>query len=679
MNNDLRPINTIPNFKRFCMTIGELPASYLETMSYYEMLVWFTEYMKNTIIPTINNNGLAVEELQDKYIELKSYVDNYFTNLDVQQEINNKLDEMVANGVLEQIIEQFIQSTALWCFDTVADMKNATNLINGSYVRTLGYYSVNDGGGATYKITNTKSETDYQEVVGTLYATLIFESYINPLSLGAKGDETNDDYSIISSAINYCYTKNKPLMLSKIHAIGTPITLIHSINIYGTEYSKAGFKYIGEANSFITFNSGSDFSSIKNITINGSNIATVNVDIQVPYIDITNCLIKNNTLSCIKIKKSYCDNFKNNRFYGGDYALLTDLSTLTNSASCNAISFEDNVVLNCEKFAIVAGGGDQWLVNRNTIEQAKLGVAYVSYITNFTFSNNYLEHCAEYPNLYTMGNKQFYVRAIVTFNNSSTFDTFIGSAISYNAKIENNFVNIDSLQGTIPEGYDDNSCLCLCEGVDHLSIENNRCTTNSRYDVMYGSRNANTHFYNCMIQNNSGFLGSKMLGTIFDESTVCPKISDIKIPNYNYIKELDFSNCENANETLVATSNTFYNSTVYNIKITNNYARLIIPESYYTPLKGKTINIGFYGKIPSESKIAFYIPQLYQSNFTLTRKLYDNNKWDFVGTTINVPSDASGDMSFYFKVDTIPADKTVDIARLILTEVGTDFNDVMIK
>ena len=106
MNNDLRPINTIPNFKRFCMTIGELPTSYLETMTYYEMLVWFTEYMKNTIIPTINNNGLAVEELQNKYIELKNYVDNYFTNLDVQQEINNKLDEMAQSGELGELIHK---------------------------------------------------------------------------------------------------------------------------------------------------------------------------------------------------------------------------------------------------------------------------------------------------------------------------------------------------------------------------------------------------------------------------------------------------------------------------------------------------------------------------------------------------------------------------------------------
>lgn len=106
MNNDLRPINTIPNFKRFCMSIGELPTSYLETMTYYEMLVWFTEYMKNTIIPTININGLAVQELQDKYIELKSYVDNYFTNLDVQQEINNKLDAMAESGELGELIHK---------------------------------------------------------------------------------------------------------------------------------------------------------------------------------------------------------------------------------------------------------------------------------------------------------------------------------------------------------------------------------------------------------------------------------------------------------------------------------------------------------------------------------------------------------------------------------------------
>ena len=129
MNNDLRPINTIPNFKRFCMTIGELPTSYLETMTYYEMLLWFTEYMKNTIIPTINNNGLAIQELQDKYIELKSYVDNYFTNLDVQEEINNKLDSMVTDGTLPEIVGIKFSETA------------NLNSIELTIIGVTGYYS----------------------------------------------------------------------------------------------------------------------------------------------------------------------------------------------------------------------------------------------------------------------------------------------------------------------------------------------------------------------------------------------------------------------------------------------------------------------------------------------------------------------------------------------------------
>ena len=150
MNNDLKPINTIPNFKRFCMTIGELPTSYLETMTYYEMLVWFTEYMKNTIIPTINNNGLAVEELQDKYIELKSYVDNYFTNLDVQEEINNKLDEMAQSGELGELIHK------------LDDFSNSNKINTGNNLLTNdSLWLTHDGwtGDATNGFVHTVGET----------------------------------------------------------------------------------------------------------------------------------------------------------------------------------------------------------------------------------------------------------------------------------------------------------------------------------------------------------------------------------------------------------------------------------------------------------------------------------------------------------------------------------------
>lgn len=107
-------IDYISPLKKICMTIGELPTSYLESMTYYEMLVWFVEYLKNQIIPIINNNSAATEELQNLFIdfqelftELQSYVDNYFDNLDVQEEIDNKLDEMYKDGTLESLFSKF--------------------------------------------------------------------------------------------------------------------------------------------------------------------------------------------------------------------------------------------------------------------------------------------------------------------------------------------------------------------------------------------------------------------------------------------------------------------------------------------------------------------------------------------------------------------------------------------
>lgn len=95
-------------FKNFCITIGELPTSYLESMSYYEMLVWLTKYLQDTVIPTVNNNADAVSELQTLFVQLENYVNNYFENLNVQEEINNKLDNMAESGQLTNLIKSYI-------------------------------------------------------------------------------------------------------------------------------------------------------------------------------------------------------------------------------------------------------------------------------------------------------------------------------------------------------------------------------------------------------------------------------------------------------------------------------------------------------------------------------------------------------------------------------------------
>lgn len=109
MNGEINTtINTLPPFKYFINSIGELPSSYLESMSYYETLLWLCNYLKETIIPTVNNTGNAVTELQNLYLQLQNYVNNYFDNLDVQEEINNKLDAMARDGSLTLLIKNYV-------------------------------------------------------------------------------------------------------------------------------------------------------------------------------------------------------------------------------------------------------------------------------------------------------------------------------------------------------------------------------------------------------------------------------------------------------------------------------------------------------------------------------------------------------------------------------------------
>ena len=101
----------------------------------------------NKIINSTNTLGIQVETLTD-------YVKNYFDNLDVQDEINNKLNEMAKDGILQEIITQYLQIKGVLSFDTINNLKNATNLINGSVAYTLGVSNYNDGKGAFYRIRN---------------------------------------------------------------------------------------------------------------------------------------------------------------------------------------------------------------------------------------------------------------------------------------------------------------------------------------------------------------------------------------------------------------------------------------------------------------------------------------------------------------------------------------------
>ena len=181
----------------------------------------------------------TVNDYIDKFNALHDYVEDYFENLDVQEEINNKLDDMLEQGTLQEIITTYIQSNVSWLFDTVADMKLATNLINGSYARTLGFHAVGDGGGANYTITDTgtANEMDCIAIGSTLYANLVKSGDMTPEMFGAYGDDTHDDTASVKRALSqvgelYCESTYK---LTDILGNYT------NVNIYGN--NKGCFKF----------------------------------------------------------------------------------------------------------------------------------------------------------------------------------------------------------------------------------------------------------------------------------------------------------------------------------------------------------------------------------------------------------------------------------------------------
>lgn len=202
--NELKPVGKLSPFAHFCCTIGNLPTSYMISLTYEEQLLWLCNYLEKTVIPAVNTNAEAVAELQSLYNQLKEYVDNYFNNLDIQEEINNKLNEMAESGELADIISQYLNLACLLVYDTKTDLKNAQNLTNGSIAMTLGEITYNDGHINYYKIrTITSSDIVDDNNILRLSAsdTLIAEridmfTKLNVVNELPENKENNTEYEI---------------------------------------------------------------------------------------------------------------------------------------------------------------------------------------------------------------------------------------------------------------------------------------------------------------------------------------------------------------------------------------------------------------------------------------------------------------------------------------------------
>lgn len=123
-------------------------------------------------------------------------------------------------------------------FDNVADMKASENLIAGSYARTTGYYSANDGGGALYKIRAITNDDVVDEMFiiemgdgsDQLVAELITNGVYKPEQLGAKNDGSTDASSIFEAIFEHM-NDNEKVELTGTYLVGSPLYLPNKNNV----------------------------------------------------------------------------------------------------------------------------------------------------------------------------------------------------------------------------------------------------------------------------------------------------------------------------------------------------------------------------------------------------------------------------------------------------------------
>ena len=92
----MKKLNNLCPFKWFVLEIFPFIEADFDAITNYQLLCKVVEYLNKTIDKT-NELGSQVEILV-----------NWFNNLDVQDEVDKKLDEMTEDGTLAEIINQEI-------------------------------------------------------------------------------------------------------------------------------------------------------------------------------------------------------------------------------------------------------------------------------------------------------------------------------------------------------------------------------------------------------------------------------------------------------------------------------------------------------------------------------------------------------------------------------------------
>lgn len=146
------------------------------------------------------------------------YINNYFKNLDVQEEINNKLEEMKENGELADIIAAFLKAPNYYL--SVQSMVADTSITNNSVAITASYNTAANDGSCLYWIHTPKAYDFEIALSNNLYAYPCPMGIPTVREFGATSN--NDIETPLKNLIKYSTTTNNPCDISGPYRLKNP-------------------------------------------------------------------------------------------------------------------------------------------------------------------------------------------------------------------------------------------------------------------------------------------------------------------------------------------------------------------------------------------------------------------------------------------------------------------------
>ena len=111
---------------RFPFTIGEIPTSFLISMTYEEQLLWLCNYIENQVIPYLEELGIAVSKLED----LAQKIDEKIIEIDEALAQLDSFRREIEQEVSSQLATQYQRVISLMIDYQIIFNQNLTNLDN---------------------------------------------------------------------------------------------------------------------------------------------------------------------------------------------------------------------------------------------------------------------------------------------------------------------------------------------------------------------------------------------------------------------------------------------------------------------------------------------------------------------------------------------------------------------